>query len=78
MLSARAAVWGPCRVGTSSSTRGRLPPIPIQFTVLIDGAIGPEPHPNFIGVLGGVAVGRGEGEVEGAGKDGTDVTGRAY
>ena len=40
-----------------------------DFTVLIEGGTGPQPHPNFIGVLCGPAVGCGEGEVEGPGED---------
>jgi hypothetical protein len=40
-----------------------------DFTILIEGAIGPQPHPNFIEVFGEAALGRGEGEVERAGED---------
>ena len=39
------------------------------FPVLIEGAIGPEPHPNFIEVFSGSTLGGGHGEVEGAGED---------
>ena len=49
--------WGLGRVGTSSSTKGHLRAIPIQFTVLIEGGIGPQPHPNFIEVFGDAPVG---------------------
>ena len=39
-----------------------------DFTVLIEGASGPQPHPNFIEVSGEPALGGGEGEVAGAGR----------
>ena len=41
------------------------------FTVLIDGGIGPQPHPNFIEVFDEVALNDGEGTVARAGEDGT-------
>jgi len=37
-------------------------------------AIGPQPHPRFIGVVSGVAVGGGSGAVERAGENGKPVT----
>jgi hypothetical protein len=40
-----------------------------DFTVLIEGASGPQPHPSFIEVFDQAAVCGGGGEVEGAGKD---------
>jgi hypothetical protein len=45
-----------------------------DFTVLIEGASGPEPHPNFIDVFSGAALGGGPREVEGAGEDGAELT----
>jgi hypothetical protein len=40
-----------------------------DFTVLIEGAIGPEAHPNFIEVSREAALGHRNGEVERAGQD---------
>ena len=37
-----------------------------DFTVLIEGASGPEPHPNFIDVFGEASFGNWDWEVEGA------------
>ena len=42
------------------------------FTVPNDGAIGPEPHPNFIDLFSAPAVGGGSREVERAGEDGQE------
>jgi hypothetical protein len=36
-----------------------------DFTVLVEGASGPQPHPDFIEVFGQAALDDGEGEVEG-------------
>jgi hypothetical protein len=69
VVSARAAVWGLGRVATSSSTKGRLRAIPIQFTVPIDGGFGPQPHRDFIEVSDPPTLRGGRGEVAGAGKD---------
>jgi len=41
-----------------------------DFTILIEGAIGPEPHPNFIEVFSGPTLGRGPRALERAGEDG--------
>jgi hypothetical protein len=41
-----------------------------DFTILIEGAISPEPHPIFIGFPRGAAVSGGSGEVARAGEDG--------
>ena len=40
-----------------------------DFTVLIEGESGPQPHPNFIGFPFGAALSGGQREVEGAGED---------
>jgi hypothetical protein len=40
-----------------------------DFTILIEGAIGPEPHPGFVEVFGEAAFGGGDGKVERAGED---------
>jgi hypothetical protein len=40
-----------------------------EFTVLIEGGIGPQPHPSFIEVFGDAAVDERDRKVEGAGKD---------
>jgi proline-rich tail region repeat protein len=40
-----------------------------DFTVLIEGAIGPEPHPSFVDVFGEATLGRGQGALAGAGED---------
>jgi len=40
-----------------------------DFTILIEGAIGPEPHPNFINLFCDAAVGDSHREVERAGED---------
>ena len=40
-----------------------------DFTVLIEGGIDPQPHPDFIEVPGQAAVCVGDGQVEGAGED---------
>jgi hypothetical protein len=40
-----------------------------DFTVLIEGAIGPQPHRDYVEVSGPTTVGGGEGKVEGAGED---------
>ena len=40
-----------------------------DFTVLIEGASGPQPHPSFIGFLCQAAFGDRDGEVAGAGED---------
>ena len=45
-----------------------------DFTVLIEGESGPQPHPNFIGVLGEAPFGRADREVAGAWEDGSEVT----
>jgi hypothetical protein len=45
-----------------------------DFTVLIQGGIGPQPHPSFIDFFGEVAFNDGDGKVERAGKDGRPVT----
>jgi hypothetical protein len=47
-----------------------------DFTVLIEGGIGPEPHPSFIEVFCEAALDDRDGEVEGAGEDATEITGR--
>jgi hypothetical protein len=39
-----------------------------DFTLLVEGASGPQPHPDFVEVFGQAAVGDGAGEVEGAGE----------
>jgi hypothetical protein len=44
-----------------------------DFTVLIEGESGPEPHPSFIGLFSATPLGRSPGEVEGAGEDGSQV-----
>jgi hypothetical protein len=41
-----------------------------DFTVLIEGGSGPQPHPNFIGFFFAAAVDDGQGAVEGAHKAG--------
>jgi hypothetical protein len=46
-----------------------------DFTVLIEGAIGPQPHPNFIEVFGETAFYDGDWEVEGAEQDGAMISG---
>ena len=38
-----------------------------DFTILIEGASGSEPHPGFVGVLAATPLGDGYGEVEGSG-----------
>jgi hypothetical protein len=43
----------------------------MRFTIPIDGAIGPEPHPGFIEVSRPAPAGHGDREVEGAGEGGT-------
>jgi hypothetical protein len=48
----------------------------VDYTVLIEGAIGPQPHPSFIEVFGEAPLRGGEGEVEGAGEDGSTPTAR--
>ena len=48
--------------------KGILRAIPIQFTVPIDGAIGPQPHPSFIEVSCEAPLGDGHGTVAGAGE----------
>jgi hypothetical protein len=40
-----------------------------EFTVLIEGGSGPEPHPIFIGFLCEAAVGGGDGTLEGQRED---------
>jgi hypothetical protein len=45
--------------------------VPNDFTVLIDGASGPQPHSGFIEVFYQAAFGRGERKVEGAWEDGS-------
>jgi hypothetical protein len=45
-----------------------------RFTVLIEGASGPEPHPSFIGFSCGAPVGDPHWEMAGAGQDGVEVT----
>jgi hypothetical protein len=40
-----------------------------DFTILIEGASGPQPHPGFIEVSGDVALGGRDRQVEGAGED---------
>ena len=47
---------------------------PGDFTILIDGGIGPQPLPNFIGVSDPPTLRGGSGEVAGAGEDGREVT----
>lgn len=47
---------------------------PTDFTVLIEGAIGPQPHSSFIEFSNPTAVGNGCWQVAGAGADGTIVT----
>ena len=42
-----------------------------DFTVLIEGGFGPQPHPGFIGVFGEAAYDDGDRTLEGAGEDGT-------
>ena len=44
-----------------------------DFTVLVEGAIGPQPHPNFIDVFCQAAFGGGYGTVAGKGEDGSNV-----
>jgi hypothetical protein len=41
-----------------------------DFTVLIEGAMGPQPHPSFIDFFDNAPFGDGNREVEGAGKEG--------
>jgi hypothetical protein len=41
-----------------------------DFTALIEGGFGPQPHPDFIEVSDEVAVSHCDGEVAGAGEDG--------
>jgi hypothetical protein len=43
--------------------------VPVQFTVPIDGAIGPRPHCGFIEVFREAAVDDGDGAVARAGED---------
>jgi DNA invertase Pin-like site-specific DNA recombinase len=45
-----------------------------DFTALIEGGSGPQPHPSFVDVFGAAPVGGGMGTVAGAGEDGTAVT----
>jgi hypothetical protein len=50
--------------------RARVEKIAVtDFTILIEGASGPEPHPGSMGVSCEAAVGRGDGAVEGTGED---------
>ena len=44
----------------------------VKFTVPIDGAIGPEPHPGFIEFSHRAPLGGGDREVAGAGEDGQE------
>lgn len=41
-----------------------------DFTVLVGGAIDPEPHPDFVEVRGPAALRRAERQLAGAGEDG--------
>jgi hypothetical protein len=45
-----------------------------DFTVLVEGGSGPQPHPNFIDVFCQAAFGGGERAVERAGEDGADMS----
>jgi hypothetical protein len=60
-------------VGTSPALRQVMEQVEAvaftEATVLIRGESGPEPHPNFIEVLCGAAVGGGSGEVARAGEN---------
>jgi hypothetical protein len=40
-----------------------------DFTVLIEGGSGPQPHPSFIGVFGAATLNDRQGTVAGAGND---------
>jgi hypothetical protein len=44
-----------------------------DFTVLIEGAIGPEPHPDFIDLFGSAPLGDRPGALERAGDDGQET-----
>jgi len=61
-------------IGSSEAirrVRERIERVPAtDFTILIEGESGPQPHPSFIGVSCGAAFGRGQGTVAGAGEDG--------
>jgi hypothetical protein len=68
---------GPCQWRPSTCS-GRDRPnarafgtVPTDFTVLIEGGIGPQPHPGFIEVSDPPTLRGDSGEVAGAGKDGT-------
>jgi hypothetical protein len=62
------------RAGPRQGLRPDWANCPGDFTILIDGGIGPQPHPSLINLSDPPTLRGGSWEVAGAGKDGTKVT----